>query len=101
MYHCININKLHGTIFVNHFHVLPLIPKILFGVKLKSAEIAERIAYIIFMIYVIVWSLINKKIMPKSFENFTFLEKVKRSKQLLPVILLILIPQFQLYRIIQ
>ena len=45
---------------------------------------------IIFMIYVIVWSLINKKIMPKSFENFTFLEKVKRSKQLLPVILLIL-----------
>ena len=45
---------------------------------------------IIFMLYVIVWSLINKKIMPKSFENFSFLEKVKRSKQLIPVILLIL-----------
>ena len=45
---------------------------------------------IIFMLYVIVWSLINKKIMPESFENFSFLEKVKRSKQLIPVILLIL-----------
>ena len=45
---------------------------------------------IIFMLYVIVWSLINKKIMPKSFENFSFLEKLKRSKKLMPVILLIL-----------
>ena len=45
---------------------------------------------IIFMFYVIIWSLINKKIMPKSFENFTLSEKIKRSKQLLPVILLIL-----------
>ena len=45
---------------------------------------------IIFMLYVIVWSLINKKIMPESFENFSFLEKVKKSKQLIPVILLIL-----------
>ena len=45
---------------------------------------------IIFMLYVIVWSLINKKIMPESFENFSFLEKVKRSIQLIPVILLIL-----------
>ena len=45
---------------------------------------------IIFMFYVIVWSLINKKIMPKSFENFSFLEKIKKSKKLIPVILLIL-----------
>ena len=45
---------------------------------------------IIFMLYVIVWSLINKKIMPESFENFSFLEKIKRSKQLIPVIFLIL-----------
>ncbi len=45
---------------------------------------------IIFMLYVIVWSLINKKIMPETFENFSFFEKVKRSKQLIPVILLIL-----------
>ncbi len=45
---------------------------------------------IIFMSYVIFWSIINKKDMPKIIENFTFYEKVKRSKQLLPVILLIL-----------
>ena len=44
---------------------------------------------IIFMSYVIIWSLINKKSMPKYVENFTFLEKIKKSKQLLPVIILI------------
>ena len=44
---------------------------------------------IIFMGYVIIWSLINKKSMPKSYENFSFLEKIKNSKQLLPVIILI------------
>ncbi len=45
---------------------------------------------IIFMFYVIVWSLINKNIMPKSIESFSFIEKFKKSKQLLPVIILIL-----------
>jgi len=45
---------------------------------------------IIFMFYVICWSLINKNQMPKSDENFSFLEKLGRSKQLLPVIILIL-----------
>ena len=45
---------------------------------------------IIFMSYVIIWSLINKKIMPQSFESFTLIEKLKRSKKLLPVITLIL-----------
>ena len=45
---------------------------------------------IIFMFYVIFWSLINKNQMPKSDENFSFLEKLSRSKQLLPVIILIL-----------
>ena len=45
---------------------------------------------IIFMLYVIFWSLINKNQMPKSDENFSFLEKLSRSKQLLPVIVLIL-----------
>ena len=45
---------------------------------------------IIFMFYVICWSLINKNQMPKSDENFSFLEKLSRSKQLLPVIVLIL-----------
>ena len=44
---------------------------------------------IIFMGYVIILSLINKKSMPKSYENFSFLEKIKKSKQLLPVIILI------------
>ena len=45
---------------------------------------------IIFMFYVIIWSLINKKIMPQSFESFTLIEKLNRSKKLLPVIILIL-----------
>jgi tripartite ATP-independent transporter DctM subunit len=45
---------------------------------------------IIFMLYVIIWSSMNKKIMPKSFESFTLIEKLNRSKKLLPVIVLIL-----------
>ncbi len=45
---------------------------------------------IIFMLYVVVWSLINKKLMPHSSEKFSIVEKIKKSKQLLPVILLIL-----------
>jgi len=45
---------------------------------------------IIFMLYVVFWSLMNKKIMPKSFENFSFFQKIKKSKQLFPVIVLIL-----------
>ena len=45
---------------------------------------------ILFMFYVIVWSLINKKLMPKSFENFSLFEKIRRSNKLLPVIILIL-----------
>ena len=44
----------------------------------------------IFMLYVVFWSLLNKKVMPKSFENFSFFQKIKKSKQLLPVIILIL-----------
>ena len=44
---------------------------------------------LIFMSYVIIWSLINKKNMPKYVENFSFLEKIRKSKQLLPVIILI------------
>ena len=45
---------------------------------------------IIFMLYVIIWSLLNKNIMPQSFETFSFIEKLKRSKKLAPVIILIL-----------
>ncbi|MDA9618821.1 TRAP transporter large permease subunit [bacterium] len=44
---------------------------------------------IIFMLYVVVWSTINKKQMPKISEEFSFIEKIKRSKQLLPVVFLI------------
>ncbi len=44
---------------------------------------------IIFMTYVIIWSLINKEKMPIIFEKYSFFEKLQKSKQLLPVILLI------------
>jgi len=44
---------------------------------------------VIFMLYVVIWSILNKHLMPKISENFSFLEKIKRSKQLLPVLLLI------------
>ena len=42
------------------------------------------------MSYVIIWSLINKKEMPKILEEYSLIEKIKRSRQLLPVIVLIL-----------
>ena len=45
---------------------------------------------IIFMLYVITWSLLNKKIMPQPSESFSFIEKLKRSTKLAPVIILIL-----------
>ena len=41
------------------------------------------------MLYVIIWSIINKKEMPTVSENFSLSEKIKGSKQLLPVIILI------------
>ena len=44
---------------------------------------------IIFMLYVIIWSIINKKEMPTFNESFSFMEKIKGSSQLLPVIILI------------
>ena len=76
----------------------PSIILIIYGVtvqesiaKLFMAGILPGIMIaIIFMFYVIIWSLINKKIMPQSFESFTLIEKLKRSKKLLPVITLIL-----------
>jgi len=42
------------------------------------------------MSYVVIWSTINKKLMPKSLETFSLIAKIKRSKQLLPVIILII-----------
>ena len=44
---------------------------------------------IIFMLYVIIWSIINRKEMPTFADKFSFTEKIKRSRQLLPVIILI------------
>jgi C4-dicarboxylate transporter DctM subunit len=75
----------------------PSIILIIYGVtiedsiaKLFMAGILPGIMIaLMFMLYVIFWSILNKKLMPKSVENFSFLEKVQGSKQLLPVILLI------------
>ena len=75
----------------------PSIILIIYGVTVQESIAKLFIAGIItgimialiFMGYVIIWSLINKKSMPKSYENFSFLEKIKKSKQLLPVIILI------------
>ena len=75
----------------------PSIILIIYGVTVQESIAKLFIAGIlpgimialIFMTYVIIWSLINKKIMPKFSENFSFFEKIKKSKQLLPVILLI------------
>ena len=75
----------------------PSIILIIYGVAVQESIAKLFIAGIIpgimialiFMSYVIIWSLINKKEMPKIPEEFSFLEKIRRSKQLLPVILLI------------
>ena len=75
----------------------PSIILIIYGVAVQESIAKLFIAGIIpgimialiFMSYVIIWSLINKKQMPKILEEYSFLEKIKRSKQLLPVILLI------------
>ena len=75
----------------------PSIILIIYGVAVQESIAKLFIAGIIpgimialiFMSYVIIWSLINKKAMPKIIEEFSFLEKIKRSKQLLPVIILI------------
>ena len=76
----------------------PSIILIIYGVTVQESIAKLFIAGIIpgimvaliFMSYVISWSLINNKIMPRSYEGFSFLDKIKQSKQLLPVILLIL-----------
>ncbi len=76
----------------------PSIILIIYGVAVQESIAKLFIAGIIpgimialiFMSYVIIWSLINKKSMPKIIEEHSFFEKIKRSKQLLPVIILIL-----------
>ena len=75
----------------------PSIILIIYGVTVQESIAKLFIAGIIpgimialiFMFYVIIWSLINKKSMPKYVENFSFFEKIRKSKQLLPVIILI------------
>ena len=75
----------------------PSIILIIYGVAVQESIAKLFIAGIIpgimialiFMSYIIVWSLINKRDMPKILEEYSFLEKIKRSKQLLPVIILI------------
>ncbi len=76
----------------------PSIILIIYGVAVQESIAKLFIAGIIpgimialiFMSYVIIWSLINKKEMPKILEEYSFFEKIKRSRQLLPVIILIL-----------
>jgi tripartite ATP-independent transporter DctM subunit len=75
----------------------PSIILIIYGVtiedsiaKLFMAGILPGIMLaILFMTYVIIWSILNKKLMPKNLQNFSFSQKIHESKQLLPVILLI------------
>ncbi len=75
----------------------PSIILIIYGVAVQESIAKLFIAGIIpgimialiFMSYVIIWSLINKKLMPEIIEQYSLFEKIKRSKQLLPVILLI------------
>ena len=75
----------------------PSIILIIYGVTVEESIAKLFIAGIVpgiglaflFMIYVIAWSLKNKKIMPIISEDFSFVEKIKQSGQLLPVILLI------------
>ena len=75
----------------------PSIILIIYGVTVEESIAKLFIAGIIpgiglallFMIYVVAWSLKNKKIMPVISEDFSFVDKVKQSGQLLPVILLI------------
>ena len=75
----------------------PSIILIIYGVTVEESIAKLFIAGIIpgiglailFMIYVVGWSLRNKRIMPIISEDFSFVEKIKQSGQLLPVILLI------------
>ena len=76
----------------------PSIILIIYGVTVQESIAKLFIAGIIpgimiaaiFMIYVVTWSIINKKEMPTSNESFSLSEKIKGSSQLLPVIMLII-----------
>ena len=75
----------------------PSIILIIYGVTVQESIAKLFIAGIIpgimiaifFMLYVIGWSILNKKIMPQVKERFTFQKKIRASMQLIPVIVLI------------
>jgi len=75
----------------------PSIILIIYGVTVQESIAKLFIAGIIpgimiaifFMFYVIGWSMVNKNIMPKMDETFSFSQKIKQSGQLIPVIVLI------------
>jgi len=75
----------------------PSIILIIYGVTVQESIAKLFIAGIIpgimiaifFMFYVIGWSMVNKNIMPKMDETFSFSQKIKQSGQLMPVIVLI------------
>ena len=76
----------------------PSIILIIYGVTVQESIAKLFVAGIIpglmialiFMGYVITWSLFNKKEMPNILTEYSFFEKIKRSGQLIPVIILIL-----------
>ena len=75
----------------------PSIILIIYGVTVQESIAKLFIAGIvpgimialIFMTYVMIWSLINKKSMPTFKQDFSLIEKVRKSGKLIPVILLI------------
>jgi C4-dicarboxylate transporter, DctM subunit len=75
----------------------PSIILIIYGVTVEESISKLFVAGIIpgiflaflFMSYVIVWSLLNKKLMPPVLETFSFKEKIVNSAELLPIIILI------------
>ena len=75
----------------------PSIILIIYGVTVQESIAKLFIAGIvpgimialIFMTYVMIWSLINKKSMPIFKQDFSLMEKVRKSGKLIPVILLI------------
>ncbi len=75
----------------------PSIILIIYGVTVQESIAKLFIAGIlpgimialIFMAYVMIWSLINKKSMPTFKQDFSLMEKVRKSGKLIPVILLI------------
>ena len=75
----------------------PSIILIIYGVTVQESIAKLFIAGIvpgimialIFMTYVMIWSLINKKSMPTFEQDFSLIEKVRKSGKLIPVILLI------------